>query len=89
MTEPKGGVTEEVGRNKTSHLDDALQYCDRTLYPWLEGYGILPELRLAWKQAKALTQAAKASGRQRQEYLDQAVHDLIERYRRKGLVSKP
>jgi hypothetical protein len=62
---------------------------DRTLHRWLEEYAILPELRLASQQAEAFAQAVKASGRERQELFDQAVDDLIQKYRRKGSVSKP
>jgi len=56
---------------------------DRELHQWLEDYGIEPALRLSERQETALAELPEKTGRDRYELLDEAVDDLIDKYRRK------
>ena len=57
---------------------------DRELQQWLKDYRIEPALRLGERQEKALAELPEKSGRDRYELLDEAVDDLITKYRRKA-----
>jgi hypothetical protein len=57
---------------------------DRELHQWLRDYRIEPALRQAERQAEALEKLPQTTGRDRHELLDEAVDDLIAKYRRKG-----
>jgi hypothetical protein len=61
---------------------------DRELQQWLEDYGIEPALRLGDRQEKALAELPEKTGRDRYQLLDEAVDDLIEKYRRKSSAPK-
>lgn len=61
---------------------------DRALQQWIKDYRIEPPLRLAERQEKAFAELPQKSGRDRDELLDEAVDDLIEKYRRKSSASK-
>ena len=57
---------------------------DRELQQWLKDYRIEPALRLGERQEKAFAELPQKSGRDRYELLDEAVDDLIAKYRRKA-----
>jgi hypothetical protein len=56
---------------------------DRELHQWLKDYGIEPALRLSARQETAFAELPEKTGRDRYELLDEAVDDLIDKYRRK------
>lgn len=57
---------------------------DRELHRWFKDYGIESALRLGERQAKAFAELPEKTGRDRYELLDEAVDDLVEKYRRKA-----
>lgn len=61
---------------------------DRELHQWLKDYRIEPALRLSERQEEALAELPEKTGRDRYELLDEAVGDLIDKYRRKSLAPK-
>lgn len=61
---------------------------DRALHRWLEECGIEPALRLRERQAEAFAELLEKTGRDRYELLDEAVDDLIDKYRRKSSAPK-
>ena len=62
---------------------------DRELHQWLEDYGIEPALRLSARQEEAFAALPKKTGRDRYELLDEAVDDLIDKYRRVSSPPRP
>ncbi|MGH8327237.1 MAG: hypothetical protein ACRET2_10785, partial [Steroidobacteraceae bacterium] len=61
---------------------------DRELQQWMKDYGIEPPLRLAERQQQAFAALPQKSGRDRYELLDEAVDDLLDKYRRKSSAPK-
>jgi len=61
---------------------------DRELHQWLRDYGIEPALRLSERQEEAFAELPEKTGRDRYELLDEAVDDLIDKYRRKSSAPK-
>ena len=61
---------------------------DRELHQWLRDYGIEPALRLSERQEEAFAELPEKTGRDRYELLDEAVDDLIHKYRRKSSAPK-
>ena len=61
---------------------------DRELHRWFEDYGVEPALRLGERQAQAFAALPEKTGRDRYELLDEAVDDLIDKYRRKSAAPK-
>ena len=61
---------------------------DRELQQWLKDYRIEPALRLAERQEQAFAELPQKSGRDRYELLDEAVADLLDKYRRKASAPK-
>ena len=56
---------------------------DRELHRWFRDYGIEPALRIGERQAEAFAELPEKTGRDRYELLDEAVADLVGKYRRK------
>ena len=56
---------------------------DRELRRWFRDYGIEPALRIGERQAEAFAELPEKTGRDRYELLDEAVADLVGKYRRK------
>ena len=56
---------------------------DRALHRWLEDCGVEPALRLGERQAQAFADLPEKTGGDRYELLDEAVDDLVDKYRRK------
>jgi hypothetical protein len=56
---------------------------DRELHEWFKEYGVEPALRLSARQEEAFAELPEQTGRDRYELLDEAVDDLIDKYRRK------
>ena len=54
----------------------------RELQQWFRDYDIESALRLSERQEKAFAELPQKSGRDRYELLDEAVDDLIEKFRR-------
>ena len=61
---------------------------DRELHQWMKDYGIEPALRLSERQEKVFAELPEKSGRDRYELLDEAVDDLVDKYRRKSSAPK-
>ena len=61
---------------------------DRELQQWMKDYGLEPALRLSERQEEAFAELPQKSGRDRYELLDEAVDDLIDKYRRKSSAPK-
>lgn len=57
---------------------------DRDLHRWMERYGLEPPLRLGERQEKAFAELAEKAGRNRDELLDEAVGDFLDKHRRKA-----
>ncbi|MGH8258773.1 MAG: DUF7673 family protein [Steroidobacteraceae bacterium] len=57
---------------------------ERALHQWLEDCGIEPALRLGERQAEAFAALPESTGRDRYELLDEAVDDLIDKYRKRS-----
>ncbi len=57
---------------------------DRDLHRWMERYGLEPELRLGERQEKAFAELVEKTGRDRDELLNEAVADLLDKHRRKA-----
>ena len=53
------------------------------LHQWFRDYGIEPALRIGERQAEAFAELPEKTGRDRYELLDEAVADLVGKYRRK------
>ena len=62
---------------------------DRELHEWFKDYRVEPALRLGARQEEALAELPEKTGRDRYELLDEAVDDLIDKYRRKSSTLKP
>jgi hypothetical protein len=58
------------------------------LHQWLEDYGIEPALRLGERQAQAFAELPEKTSRDRYELLNEAIDDLIDKYRRKFSAPK-
>ena len=56
---------------------------DLELHRWFRDYGIEPALRIGERQAEAFAELPEKTGRDRYELLDEAVADLVGKYRRK------
>ena len=61
---------------------------DRALHRWIEDCGLEPALRLSEHQEQAFAELPQKSGRDRYDLLDEAVDDLIDKYRRKSSAPK-
>ena len=61
---------------------------DRALHRWIEDCGIEPALRLSERQEEAFAGLPEKTGRERYELLDEAVDDLIDKYRRRLSMPK-
>ena len=57
---------------------------DRDLHRWMERYRLEPALRLGERQEKAFVELSEKAGRNRDELLDEAVDDLLDKHRRKA-----
>ena len=57
---------------------------DRDLHRWMERYRLEPALRLGERQEKAFAELPEKTGRARDELLDEAVDDLLDKHRRKA-----
>ena len=57
---------------------------DLELHEWIRDCGIEPALRLGERQAEAFADLSERTGRNRYELLDEAVDDLLDKYRRKA-----
>lgn len=71
---------DRLGKREVRHH---LSGGDRELQQWFRDYGIEPALRLGERQADALAELPEKAGRDRYELLDEAVDDLVDKYRRK------
>ena len=60
----------------------------RELQQWFRDYDIESALRLSERQEKAFAELPQKSGRDRYELLDEAVDDLIEKFRRNSSSPK-
>lgn len=76
---------DRLGKREVHHH---LAGSDRELHQWLKDYRIEPALRLGERQEKALAELPQKTGRDRYELLDEAVDDLIDKYRRKSSAPK-
>ncbi len=72
---------DRLGKREVHHH---LSGGDRELHQWFRDYGIEPALRLGERQEKALAELPEKTGRDRYELLDEAVDDLVEKYRRRA-----
>ena len=72
---------DRLGKREVHHH---LSGGDRELQEWLRDYGIEPALRLGGRQAEVFAALPEKTGRDRYELLDEAVDDLIDKYRRMG-----
>ena len=61
-----------------------LQNGDRDLHRWMKRYRLEPALRLGERQEKAFADLPEKTGRARDELLDEAVDDLLDKHRRKA-----
>jgi hypothetical protein len=61
---------------------------DRALHHWIEDCGIKPARRLSERQEEAFAELPENTGRDRYELLDEAVDDLLDKYRRKSSAPK-
>ena len=57
---------------------------DRDLHRWMKRYGLEPALRLGERQEQAFAELSVKTGRNRDELLDEAVDDLLDKHRRKA-----
>jgi hypothetical protein len=73
---------DRLGKREVHHH---LSGGDRELQEWLRDYGIEPALRLGERQAEAFAALPEQTGCDRYELLDEAVDDLVDKYRRKGV----
>lgn len=71
---------DRLGKREVHHH---LSGGDRELQQLFRDYGIEPALRLGERQADALAELPEKAGRDRYELLDEAVDDLVDKYRRK------
>lgn len=76
---------DRLGKREVHHH---LSGGDRELQQWFRDYGIEAALRLSERQEEAFAELPQKSGRDRYELLDEAVDDLIEKYRRKASAPK-
>jgi proline dehydrogenase len=76
---------DRLGKREVHHH---LSGGDRELQQWFRDYGIEPALRLGERQERALAELPQKSGRERYELIDEAVDDLIDKYRRKSSAPK-
>lgn len=76
---------DRLGKREVHHH---LSGGERELHQWFRDYGIEPALRLSDRQTQAFANLPGASGRDRYELLDEAVDDLIDKYRRKAAPPK-
>lgn len=77
---------DRLGKRKVQlHLSGG----ERALQGWLRDYGIEPALRLSQPAAEAFSELSETRGRSRCELLDEAVTDLVDKYRRSASASKP
>lgn len=72
---------DRLGKREVHHH---LSGGDRELHQWFRDYGIEPALRLGERQAQAFSELPGKTGRDRYDLLDEAVDDLIDKYRRKA-----
>lgn len=77
---------DRLGKREVHHH---LSGGDRELHQWFRDYRIEPALRLGERQAETLAKLEEQSGRDRYELLDEAVDDLIGKYRRKASGPMP
>ena len=61
---------------------------ERDLHRWIEDIGLDPALRLDQPQAEAFAKLPKQVKRNRYELLQEAIDDLLEKYRRKASSSR-
>lgn len=76
---------DRLGKREVHHH---LSGGDHELHKWLRDYGIEPALRLSHRQAEAFAELPETTGRDHHELLDEAVDDLIAKYRRKPSAPK-
>jgi hypothetical protein len=76
---------DRLGKREVHHH---LSGGDRELHRWFEDYGVEPALRLSQRQEEAFAKLPEKTGRDRYELLDEAIDDLIDKYRRKSLAPK-
>lgn len=76
---------DRLGKREVHHH---LSGGDRELQKWFRDYGIEPALRLSEQQAEAFAELPEKAGRDRYELIDEAVDDLIDKYRRKASAPK-
>lgn len=77
---------DRLGKREVHHH---LSGGDRELQQWFRDYGVEPALRLSERQEEAFAALPEKAGRDRYELLDEAVDDLIDKYRRKSSTLKP
>ena len=71
---------DRLGKREVHHH---LSGGDRELHQWFRDYRIEPALRIGERQADAFAKLPEKTGRDRYELLDEAVADLVKKYRRK------
>lgn len=76
---------DRLGKREVHHH---LSGGDRELHQWMKDYGLEPALRLSERQEQAFAELPEKTGRDRYELIDEAVDDLIDKYRRKSSVPK-